>query len=157
MEKLLEVGEFFEALEAESVVDLGCGDGAFLQAALGKLRGWKSAFGIDPSFRAVEKASERFKDDIRVCFIQAGAEKLPLKDACADLALMSMSVHHMERPRLAMAEAFRILSPGGALAVHEPVDEDLDASQRLREEYHAIRGEIEKALGGFMRPILRVD
>ena len=48
---------------------------------------------------------------------QGDIEEVPLPAKSVDLALMSQSLHHAQRPEKALAEAFRILKPGGQLVV----------------------------------------
>ena len=40
-------------------------------------------------------------------------EKLPLKDASVDVALLSQALHHAQDPDVAIREAARIVTPGG--------------------------------------------
>jgi SAM-dependent methyltransferase len=46
-------------------------------------------------------------------------EKLPLKDASVDVALLSQALHHVAVPRKALAEAVRIVRPGGRVLILE--------------------------------------
>jgi ArsR family transcriptional regulator len=46
-------------------------------------------------------------------------ERLPIKDATMDVALLSQALHHAERPESALAEAHRILRPGGRVLILE--------------------------------------
>ncbi len=46
-------------------------------------------------------------------------EKLPLKDASVDVALLSQALHHAASPRKALAEAARIVKPGGRVLLLE--------------------------------------
>ena len=58
------------------------------------------------------------KEQLRnLTYILGNIEKVPLPDRSIDLALLSQALHHAEKPRLALAEAFRILKPGGRLIV----------------------------------------
>ena len=41
----------------------------------------------------------------------------PIDDAAVDLALFSQALHHARRPRVAVAEGFRILKPGGRIVI----------------------------------------
>jgi len=148
---------FFTAFSPRGVVDAGCGDGLYLQNVLRAFPAYEKAFGIDPSESAIETAAERFRGEARVSFIRASAERMPLGDGIADLVLMSHSLHHMERPAAALSETRRVLSTEGSLAITDFVDEGLGDLERLREEFHAIRGEIDVAKGGYMRAIYRIE
>ena len=44
-------------------------------------------------------------------------KKLPLPTSSVDLALMSQSLHHAQRPEAALSEAFRILKKNGQLVI----------------------------------------
>ena len=44
-------------------------------------------------------------------------EDLPIKSGTVDLAFFSQSLHHALHPARAVAEAFRILKPGGGIAI----------------------------------------
>ena len=49
------------------------------------------------------------------------ARRMPFADASFDAVLFNLSLHHIERPGEALAEAVRVLRPGGELLVYEPV------------------------------------
>src|SRR6185437_2980988 len=57
-------------------------------------------------------------------FVRADATALPLVDACADLAIAFMSLHDIDAMPEAVAEAARILRPGGhlCLAIVHPIN-----------------------------------
>jgi ArsR family transcriptional regulator len=44
-------------------------------------------------------------------------EEVPIEDGSVDLVFFSQSLHHALHPERAMAEAWRILRPGGRIAV----------------------------------------
>jgi ArsR family transcriptional regulator len=46
-------------------------------------------------------------------------EKLPLKDGIVDVALLSQALHHAAEPAKALAEAVRIVRPGGRVLLLE--------------------------------------
>jgi SAM-dependent methyltransferase len=53
------------------------------------------------------------------------AQRLPLADACADAVMLVSMLHHVERPAVALAEARRVLRPGGRLALMVFTREDI--------------------------------
>ena len=44
-------------------------------------------------------------------------EKLPIRDATVDVALLSQALHHAADPARAIQEAVRILTPGGRVLI----------------------------------------
>jgi SAM-dependent methyltransferase len=44
-------------------------------------------------------------------------EKLPMRDATVDVAMLSQALHHAQHPARAVAEAARITAPGGRVLV----------------------------------------
>jgi ArsR family transcriptional regulator len=51
-------------------------------------------------------------------------EKLPIADASADVALFSQALHHAANPPRALAEAVRILVPGGRVLLLDLAEHD---------------------------------
>jgi SAM-dependent methyltransferase len=58
-------------------------------------------------------------------YMEGGADALPLEDGSADVVVFANSLHHVPGELLdaALAEAARVLRPGGLLYVQEPVAE----------------------------------
>ncbi len=105
----------------ETVVDIGTGRGELLVAALQS--GAARAIGIEYSPTAVELARRTLAAHdagAQAEVVLADARAVPLLDASADLVTMLDVVEHLTAPELAaaLAEARRILRPGGRLLVH---------------------------------------
>ena len=94
------------------VADVGCGEGYLtLEAA----RWARSVIGIDRSDEVLERA-RALAARRRVTNVQwkkGDLARLPLRDASIDVALLSQSLHHAADPEDALAEAVRVLRPGG--------------------------------------------
>ena len=58
-------------------------------------------------------------------------EKLPLRDASVDVALLSQALHHARDPAKALAEAVRIVKPGGRVLLLELRHQDHWVRERL--------------------------
>jgi SAM-dependent methyltransferase len=83
--------------------------------------------GIDPSEPMLRSAVEALGRSGGLWFVQGRAEHIPLAAACADLALMSMSYHHVADKPKALASIRRTLRPGGVLCIRTCSLEALDS------------------------------
>src|SRR5450759_987052 len=90
---------------AGTVLDVGCGT-----QELPTYADVKSCrfIGIDPLAGAPERSFE---------FVQGLGEFLPFRSDCFDQVLFATSLDHMLVPRRALAEARRVLRPGGAVNI----------------------------------------
>ena len=94
------------------VADLGCGEGYLtIEAARWARRVVAVDKAKDVLTRAAALAARR---KVRNITWKRGAlERVPLRDAAVDVALLSQSLHHADRPDVVLREAHRILRPGG--------------------------------------------
>ena len=100
------------------VADLGCGEGYLTIEAS---RFAKRVVAVDRS-QAVLTRARALARRRRVTNIEwkcGELERLPLRDASVDVALLSQALHHAGDPSAALAEAVRILKPGGRLLLLE--------------------------------------
>lgn len=95
-------------------VDIGAGDGAM--AELIAPQSLKLTC-IDPSPAMLAAGRERVAalKLSGVEFVEGTGEDLPLADASADSVLFLQSLQYMTAPETALAEAIRVLAPGGRL------------------------------------------
>ena len=91
------------------VVDVGCGDGFHLPRFAEEAR---SVVGVEPHPPLVSRAQARGLDVRR-----GGAEALPLSDASADLVHARTAYFFGAGCEPGLAEADRVLRPGGTLAI----------------------------------------
>jgi ArsR family transcriptional regulator len=96
------------------VLDVGSGDGAVAQLLAPRAR---SICCVDRSERVVDAARARMAGlgNVRSCV--ADMHALPFTDAAFDQVLHLNTLTYSDRPRLALAEAARVLRPGGTLTV----------------------------------------
>jgi SAM-dependent methyltransferase len=99
-----------------TIADLGTGEGAF---ALLLARRARRVIAVDSSANMIEVGREQAKRHgiTNVEFRLGDMEELPIADAEVDLVFFSQSLHHALHPERALAEAARILVPGGRVAI----------------------------------------
>jgi ArsR family transcriptional regulator len=98
------------------VADLGCGDG-YLTIEASR---WASrVIAVDRSKAVLERARAlaRRRGVSNAIWKRGELERLPIADASVDVALLSQALHHAEDPARALAEAARILVPGGRVLI----------------------------------------
>ena len=97
-------------------VDVGAGDGAMVELLAPRAA---TLTCVDPSPAMVKAGRERVQG-LRlhnVSYVQAPGETLPLEPHSADSVLFVQSLQYIDDPAKALAEATRILAPGGRLLV----------------------------------------
>ncbi len=103
----------------ESVLDAGCGTGLLLQQeALAVGRGGR-AEGMDYSDDMLALARERLRELPQAGLRQGSIESLPFGDAEFDALSCTQTLLYVERLEQTLDEFFRVLKPGGRLAIVE--------------------------------------
>jgi ubiquinone/menaquinone biosynthesis C-methylase UbiE/DNA-binding transcriptional ArsR family regulator len=98
------------------IADLGAGEGMVSQLMAQRA---ERVIAVDNSEKMVEFGSDLAKKHCvkNLEYRLGDLESIPIEDGTVDLALFSQSLHHAQHPKKAMAEAWRILKPGGRVAV----------------------------------------
>jgi ubiquinone/menaquinone biosynthesis C-methylase UbiE len=91
----------------DRVVDVGCGSGTAVRRAA---RLGAQATGVDPA-PVMLRVARWFRGG--VTYAEGGAESLPLPDVSATIVWSIASVHHWPQLEAGLAEAHRVLAPGG--------------------------------------------
>jgi SAM-dependent methyltransferase len=143
----LEMLERLVTPAGKDVVDIGCGGGALVRdLAAGGAR----VIGIEISDAQLATARER-DGGSGAAYLVGRAQALPLADASVDLAVFMRALHHVAPADLpaALREARRVLRPGGAVYVAEPLAEgDYFALTSMVEDELEVRRAAQAALAG---------
>jgi SAM-dependent methyltransferase len=102
---------------ASRLLDVACGPGFVSQAALAR---GADPVGVDVAPAMLERARLRCPGAL---FVEGDAQQLPFDDAAFDAVTMNFGILHLSRPDAALAEARRVLVPGGRFAFTAWIDE----------------------------------
>ena len=117
-------------MPALEIADLGAGEGTFSQLLA---QSAKRVIAVDNSEKMVEFGSKLARDHalLNLEFRLGSMEALPLADGEVDLAFFSQSLHHALHPARAVAEAWRILRPGGRIAILDLARHQFEEAREL--------------------------
>jgi ubiquinone/menaquinone biosynthesis C-methylase UbiE/biotin operon repressor len=98
------------------IADLGAGEGTIAQLMAQRAR---KVIAIDNSEKMVEFGSElaRRHGIHNLEYRLGDLEEVPIRSGTVDLAFLSQALHHARHPERAVSEAWRILKPGGRIAI----------------------------------------
>lgn len=97
-------------------VDIGVGDG-LLTLMLAEVAESVTAVDISTEMLGQLRRRAERKGIANLSTVEGELEDLPLEDASFDVAVLSQALHHAAAPERALAEARRVLVPGGRLLV----------------------------------------
>lgn len=104
------------------LLEIGCGDGDFLLRT--RARGY-AVTGIEFAEGTCETARTRLGDEVEI--LHATPDDLPGVDASYDVCVLSDVIEHARDPRHLLAQAHRLLKPGGILFFAIPSLDSLPA------------------------------
>lgn len=132
-------------LTGRRVIDIGCGDGGLVRALAQRgahVTGVEcGAEMLARACAAPPAADERY--------VNGAGQDLPVPGASADMVVFMNSLHHVPAAHMAdaLAEAARVLVPGGLALVNEPLAEgNFYQLTRLVEDEEAVRAAAQDAI-----------
>ncbi len=117
-------------MEPRVIADLGAGEGTLSQLLAQRA---ERVIAVDNSPRMVEFGAALARENgVRNLEYRLGdLEAPPIGDTSVDLVVFSQALHHAQQPRQAMAEAARILRPGGRVVVLDLLRHDFEQAREL--------------------------
>src|SRR5688500_11153042 len=103
---------------AARVLEVGCGTGAVART-IAAWPGVGEVVGVDPAPAFLARARELAADLPNLTFTVADGRAVPFDDGSFDVVVFHTVLCHVPEPERALAEAYRLLRPGGWLAVFD--------------------------------------
>ena len=117
---------------ASTVADLGCGTGQFAEAVAPFVA---RVIAVDESAAMLRAAKSRLRDADNIEVRQGTLEALPIDKRSVDVAVLSLVLPYVAQPVPVLAEARRVLRPGGRLLI-------IDMSAHEHDEYRQTMGHV---------------
>jgi arsenite methyltransferase len=139
--------EVAELHEGETVLDLGSGAGADVLISARRVGPTGKAIGLDMTAQMLElaRANAREAGVSNVEFLEGYIEDLPLPDASVDVIISNCVINLSADKERVIAEAARVLRPGGRFAVTDVIADD-DMNEETRHDMAAWTGCVAGAL-----------
>jgi SAM-dependent methyltransferase len=111
-QRRLDLVDRYAPLQGKRILDVGCGLGVYVE----RLRQFSDqVYGADIEVERVMEGGRRLP-----ALLAAAAEALPYADNSFDVLLLHEILEHVADDRRVVEEAYRVLSPGGRMAIFAP-------------------------------------
>jgi len=96
-----------------TLIDVACGTGDIGKLFLDNTKSDNLIYCVDPNKGMIAKGKEKLKSYKNINWVIAPAEKIPVQKNCFDFYTISFGLRNTKNINKALAEAHRVLKPGG--------------------------------------------
>ncbi len=150
MYQLSELHGYLENACVGHLLDVATGEGEFLKFLLDSVASFDSATGLEPNKESLALAKNRLFP-FAVDLVLGNVRKIPFEESYFDFVTVSNGLHHFEHPVKAIQAMMRVLISGGRLLINETIRDGCNPAQECYLAYHALKADIDTALGGYHR------
>jgi ArsR family transcriptional regulator len=115
------------------VADLGCGTGDAAERLAPVVA---EVVAVDREAAMLDASRKRLREFNNIRYVQGDLMDLPLESGSIDAATMMLVLHHLREPANALAEASRVLRPGGVMLVVDMVAHDRETYRHTMGHEH---------------------
>jgi ubiquinone/menaquinone biosynthesis C-methylase UbiE len=139
LQQIIEAADPFPGMQ---ILDVPTGTGIIARQFVGKIGEKGRIIGADETREKIEEArlaAQSAKVSLRIEWRMMPCEKLIFEDSCFDLITSVTAFHRMPAQQKFLAEAHRVLKPGGRLLIADELAPDSGASQlklSIRRQYY---------------------
>ena len=107
-----------------TILDMGSGAGFPLMEIAGRFGNTCKCYGLDTWTNANNRARQKITNYglSNVEVLEGSGENIPLEGSSIDLIVSNLGINNFERPELIFSECYRVLKPGGKLALTTNLD-----------------------------------
>ena len=136
----------------QKLIDVACGTGDIAKLFLKHVNESSEITCVDPNKGMISKGKEKLNNYKNLSWIIAPAEKLPVKDNLFDFYTISFGLRNTKNLDKSLAEAYRVLKPGGRFFCLEFSKIQNSNLEILYKNYSKLIPEIGKIVVGEKQP-----
>ena len=122
---------FFEFMDEDKVLDIGCGGGETIRKISQKLKNGR-IYGVDYSELSVKLSTQHNANNVecgKVSVVEASVENLPFEDNFFDKIITVESFYFWPDPQENLKEVYRVLAKGGRFLIVADINGDAELDE----------------------------
>ena len=136
----------------QKLIDVACGTGDIAKLFLNRVNELSEITCVDPNKGMIKKGKEKLNEYKNLNWIVASAEKLPVNENMFDFYTISFGLRNTKNIDKALAEAYRVLKPGGRFLCLEFSKIQNSSLEFIYKKYSKLIPKIGKLIVGEKQP-----